>query len=351
MESAARLFPTVERWGGVKAFVARPVGRTVLIAVSILALTGCFIYLGTLLAIASLLLFSLAVPIYLGWKRPRQLAVAGLVVLLIAAPLASVLATEQFRTPAPAAASSAQAPDGYGGSVLQNAEVRPYTGAAGGVYQFSVDLHPNFAPPNSSGLLWLVVYVSTCPGALSPASSLCPSGFSFYSQNRTFPNGTTTAQTVILNVTLPDAGIWWWNMATAVRNSQSGNVSWIWVESNSGYNAIEGPVSGDFASTLGIVIPSVYVTMFFYPGLIFFVAILAYALFKSREARRKREEAGPVPPLGGGAGGAAAPGASSGRVETKCANCGAVIFSGETSCWKCGVAVGGASSGTPLPPK
>ncbi|MGI0132692.1 MAG: hypothetical protein ACREDK_06345 [Thermoplasmata archaeon] len=337
----------MQRGGGVKAFAATPVGRAVLVAISILALTGCFVYLGTLLAIAALLLFSLAIPIYLGWKRPRQLAVAGLVVLLIASPIASVIATEQFRTPAPASSSSNQAPDGYGGAVLENARVTPYTGAGGAIYHFSVDLHPNFAPPNTHGLLWVVVYVSTCPGALTPTSSLCPSGFSFAEQNRTFANGTTLAQTVDLNVTLNGTGIWWWNMATAVQNATTGAVSWIWVQATGGYNAIEGPVSGDFTSTLSIVIPSVYVTMFFYPGLIFFAAILAYAFFKSREARRKREESGPPATLGptsGPRGGPAAPAAPPGQPETKCSNCGAVIFSGETTCWKCGVAMGKGSS-------
>lgn len=357
MESAARVLPTVQRLGGVKAFAGTPVGRAVFVAIAILVLTGCFVYLGTLLAIAAFLLFSLAIPIYLGWKRPRQLAVAGLVVLLIASPLASVLATEQFRTPAPGAASSSQAPDGYGGSVLQNARVVPYTGAAGAIYQFSVDLHPNFAPPNTRGLLWVAVYVSTCPGALSPSSSLCPQPFSFASANVTFANGTTTARTVLLNVTLNGTGIWWWNMATAVRNSTSGNVSWIWVVASGGYNAIQGPVSGDFASTLAIVIPSVYVTMFFYPGLVFFAALLLYALFKSREARRKREESGPpAPPLGPGTGGTAStpPAPRSGGTtqgETKCANCGAVIFAGETTCWKCGVAVGASPPTQKLPLK
>src|ERR1700686_1046044 len=165
MERPARVSPSVQRLGGVKAFVATPLGRAVLIAIAIVTLAGSFVYLGPLLAIATLLLFGLAIPIYAGWKRPRQLALAGLVILLVAAPLTTLLVTEQVRTPAPGPSSSNLPPFGYGGSVLQNAHVSPYTGAAGRSYQFSVDLHPNYAAPGTNGLVWVVVYISNCPGA------------------------------------------------------------------------------------------------------------------------------------------------------------------------------------------
>ena len=58
----------------------------------------------------------------------------------------------------------------------------------------------------------------------------------------------------------------------------------------------------------------------------------------------------PTLPSGGGAPTPPqAPAASASAQERNCPQCGAVLYAGETSCWKCGAKVGDASAGTPLP--
>jgi hypothetical protein len=258
---------------GVKSFATKPLGKAVLIAVAILTLLGSFIYLGELVAIAAILIFGLALPIYFGWKRPRTLALAGLVILLIAAPLASVGEATILRTPGPDISSASQLPYGKGGSVLQGAHVTPYTGPQGGLYTFTVVANPAYVPPNDTHLLYLVLFVSTCPGATGSSDPTCPSGYPFYSQNHTFASNVTIAQTVTFNQSLPGANIWWWQMGATVRNV-SGALVWIFLQGQSGFSGQQGPVSGNFLSTVGIVIPTVFLAMFFYPGIVFFFALL-----------------------------------------------------------------------------
>ncbi|HEV2230664.1 MAG TPA: hypothetical protein VGS18_00550, partial [Thermoplasmata archaeon] len=72
---------------------------------TLLALIGSMLYAGIYIAVLALLVFGLGLPIYAGWKRPRQLALAGLAVLLITAPVFSVLYADELRQPSPLASS------------------------------------------------------------------------------------------------------------------------------------------------------------------------------------------------------------------------------------------------------
>jgi hypothetical protein len=91
----------VQQSGGLRGFVQRPLGRTALLAFAILVTFATYVYLSTLLAIPVLLLVGLAVPIWFGLKQLRTLALFGLVILLLVAPLATVVITEDVRTPLP----------------------------------------------------------------------------------------------------------------------------------------------------------------------------------------------------------------------------------------------------------
>ncbi|MGA8537407.1 MAG: hypothetical protein WB789_08455 [Thermoplasmata archaeon] len=95
----------MQQLGGLRGFVQRPVGRTALLAFAILVTFATYVYLSTLLAIPVILLVGLAVPIWLGIKRLRTLAMFGLVILLLVAPLATVLITQDVRTPIPPVSS------------------------------------------------------------------------------------------------------------------------------------------------------------------------------------------------------------------------------------------------------
>ncbi|HTP56312.1 MAG TPA: hypothetical protein VML53_06610, partial [Thermoplasmata archaeon] len=70
----------------LRSFVQTPLGRTLLLAFTILVVFGAF-YLSVLFAIPAILIVGLWLPIYLGQKRPRYLALSGVVVLLLMAPL------------------------------------------------------------------------------------------------------------------------------------------------------------------------------------------------------------------------------------------------------------------------
>jgi hypothetical protein len=346
-------------WGGIKRFIGTTPGRITLVALAVLTVAGSFLYLGVFLSIPTFLLFGLALPIYTGWKRPRTLALAGLVVLLVSAPLASLVEAQALRSPSPAASSDNFLPVGSGGSVLQNARVSPFTGPGGGNYTFTVTVNPKYIP-TAFGILWFAsLYVSTCPGATGNSSPYCNPGYAFVYRNITFPANTTTPQAVTFSAVLHGSNIWWWQMSATARNLTTGVVHWIFLDPGNSYNAVQGPVSGDFLSTFEIVLPNLFVEMLFYLGSVFFFALLVYVFFKSREKRRKAEaEAmmpGPTSGPGTPAAGAPSPEAGGGAPKVKvderaCPKCGAVVYPGETTCWKCGAALNAVGAG-PLPSK
>jgi len=340
----------VQGWVGVKAFFATPWGRATLIVGGILALVAAFFYLTVLGAIPTLLLFGLAAPILLGQKRIRDLAIGGLVILLVAAPLASAVYTNQIRMPSSPADSPAVLPFGNGGSVLQNAQVNPFTGPADSPFRFTASVYPQYVPKGLGSPLWINLFVSTCPGATSNGSKACGAGtYPFFLGNQTLPANASTVQSIAFNETLPGNNIWWWQMAAVERNlTAPHNLTYIFLDPGNGYGTVQGPVTGDFLGTLGVVLPAIYLSIFIYVGVVFYIALLVYWFFKSREARRKQLElvrkdqfsgaaltsrASEMPPEKG-----ATPAAPR-REERSCPNCNAVVYENEPTCWKCGASL------------
>jgi hypothetical protein len=286
----------VQQSGGVKAFFGRPIGKGVLVVVALLTLVGSFLYLGPLLAVPTFLLFALALPIYMGWKRIRDLAIVGLVVLLIAAPIASALDAQQIRLTAPPATSDTTLPYGNGSAVITDAQVTPFLGAVGGVYDFSLWLTPSALPANSSGLLWAALYISTCPGATGNSSPYCNAGYPFLEVNHTaLPNGSAPFLEQF-NVTLNDGPqIWWWQASTGYEaNHSASDVVSIFLDVPT-YGSQEGPVTGPFFSTFELVLVPIFEALLLYTGTVFFFALLVYMYFRTRRQRRGAQ-GGPVDP-------------------------------------------------------
>ncbi len=323
--------------GGWKEFGTRPVGRAVLMAAAILTLVGSLFYLGPYVSIAVLLLFGAAVPIYLGWKRPRQLAIAAFAVLLISAPLFSVIYADELRVATPAASSNPALPFGNGNPALQNARVTPFDGPQGANYSFTVAVHPEDLPLGMQAR-FLELFISDCPGATGNRSPNCPSGYTYFVLNHTFAPNLTAPTTVTFGHILPGADVWWWNLALAISNTSAPKTyTWVWLYTGGGYNGVQGPVSGDFLSTTELILPAAYEVILIYPGLVFYIGLLIYVLLKNREAARKVPTGGTLPPPAPGSPAATAVSTpSSAPAERTCPNCGAVVYPNETSCWKCG---------------
>ena len=92
---------------GFRGFVQRPVGRAVWLALTVGIVLGSFVSPGgALLAIPAFLIFGMGIPIFLGIKRARYIALSGLVVILLVAPLAGVVITSELLSPTGAAASA-----------------------------------------------------------------------------------------------------------------------------------------------------------------------------------------------------------------------------------------------------
>lgn len=353
----------MDRPTGIRTLGQKGWGRALLMGAGILATVGSLYYLqSVLIAIAAMLLFGLAVPIYLGWVGLRQLGLAGLVVLLIGAGLYGVLIAQELRTPAPTASSNPATPYGNGGSVLQGASVSPYTGASGGSYQFTVTLMPQFIPRNQTAI-YLLLFVSDCPGATGNRSPDCGSGYPFFEQNRSFTSNPTAPETIVFNQTLSGTDIWWWTMELATRGPNStvqhpGNLTYDALYVNGSYAGVEGPVTGSFEGTVELILPAAYELYFLYLGLTFGVGWLVYAVLKNREAaRRGLRGVGEPPPSGATApapsvppleGAAVRQPAPAPKGERSCPNCQAIVYPNETTCWKCGSTLPAASA--PWPP-
>ena len=350
---------------GFRRFVQGPLGRILLIALSVAVVFAAYAYGSVLLAIPTILVFSLAVPIWLGLKRPRYLAVAGLVVILAVAPLATVVVTQEIRTPISGVSSLADIPGTNGTALLQNASVTPYTGTTSTNFTWTVTVVPTAIPQgNTSGLvLELHLYISTCPGATSAtvSPSWCSAGYTFYDLNSSvFPAHLgKNATTVTFHFAIGRDGIWDWQMGVYTQNNTTGQPFYQNLAGDPVYNGLEGPVVGDFGATYAELLPTIYLDDLLYLGLPFFLVLLLYMLFKNRERRRKdaaRRAAGPLPPGGGAPEGTTAlPSTlSKGRPdsgtappavpERTCPNCNAVVYENEASCWKCGTSLGDAGS-------
>jgi len=268
-------------------------------------------------------------------------------------------------------------PSGGGTAVLQNAAVSPFHGDAATEFTWTVTVDPAYFSSMNSSPLWVEVYVSTCPGAITNGSTLCAAGYPFLVLTHFFCTDPTTLATceatvptltapvtVAFNYTVGEDGIWDWQMGLAVENLASHGPAYTYLVGEPGYyNGLEGPVVGSFATVFELTLPSFYLEDFLFLGLPFYAVLLLYVFFKSRERRRedaRRRNAGPIPPSSGAEAGAAPAAAGSPPLATEaqgkappgpavgeqaCPNCGAVVYPSELKCWKCGAALSAPKPG------
>lgn len=314
-------------------------GRAVLLAIAI-AFTGLALgYAGLLIAIGAMLLLGLLLPIYSGWKRPRHLALVGLVLILLVSPVAAAVSTEMYRTPSPVVSSVNTAPSGHDNATLQNATVNPFLGGGSTNFSFVVDVFPQYHPPNVTNLR-VFLFVSSCPDATGNQTPPgCSAGFPYFSQIQHVNHSAVGPIHLEFHQKLPTPDVWWWTMYANFTLS-NGSALYAFVETPAGYATVQGPVTGSWFDTFGIIIVQLYLLVALYLGIPFYVGLLAYTWFKSREARRKALKAGPLDTESSSPGPAkgAAPSttASTAPVELRCPNCQAVVYPSETKCWKCG---------------
>ena len=350
--------------GAFRRFVQSPVGRALIPLIAILVVFATYVYVSTLLAIPAILVFGLALPIWGGLKRPRYLALTGLAIILIVAPLSTVAITQEIRTPvgfvSSASTPSINATNGTG-PVLLNAQVTPYTGGSSTVFNWTVTVQPQYVP-GPGGLLGLSLFISTCPGAIVDNSSLCSPGYPFFNVTQNFTGADqTTSHAVSFNFQIGGVGIWEWQMGAFYRNATAGNQSYIYLVGDPTFDGIEGPVVGTWVDTFSELLPTVYLNGLLLLALPFYIVLLLYVYFKRRESRKQetaRRAAGPTPtdapptsgPPGPGAPPAAAPVAvTPSAAEKTCPNCKAVVYANEAVCWKCGASLSSGSNSTPLP--
>jgi hypothetical protein len=360
MERPAR-WRSVQSPARLKELAQTRVGKLLLGALALAALVLSFSFLGPYLAIPVFLLFGLGVPILLGWKAPRQLAVLGLAALLLSAPLINYELTGLATTPSPVANSATDHGNSSNGApVLANATASPFRGPSGSVFTFTVQLYPNRLPSHLlPDQLWL--YVSTCPGATGNSSPFCGSGYAFYPVNQSVAALNVSPSLVAFHLKLPGPNIWWWQMGLLAQsttfntatNKSNTTYQWLFLSVPNAYGAVQGPITGTWTTTFDLLLPQTVLEVLFYPGTVFFLALLFYVFLKGREARRKAQRdasaTGTIPPTTG------APPASTGtglaapapepspdaarRAETSCPKCGAVVYPNEAACWKCGAAL------------
>jgi hypothetical protein len=347
----------LQQVGGLRGFVQRAVGRSVLLALAILVTFATYVYLSTLLAIPVLLLVGLAVPIWLGIKRIRTLALFGLIILLLVAPIATVVITQDVRTPVPPTNSPVL--PGTNGSLMQNASVSPYLGSTSTNFTWTVTVNPAYTPKGNSTPEWIYLYLSTCPGATAPTDINCNAGYPFWAINYTLPSPFTHPVNVTWRFQFPSDSIWAWQMGLFMANlsapaNSSSSLTFVLLTGDPVYNGIEGPVTGDFGSTYTLLVLTVYLNDLIYLGIPYYVVLLVYAFISRRRQARAdalQRAAGPTsmepgaPPLGSRPStdspstAANRPPAAPRRPEMNCPQCGAVVYPNETKCWKCGAAI------------
>lgn len=349
---------------GFRGFVQRPAGKALWLALVLVVVAFGWAYASILLAIPAFLILGLALPIYWGIKRPRFLAIAGVVVILLVAPVVGALVTQEILQPTPASLSSPSAPDGHLGSVLQNAYVTPFQGTTSTNFTWSVTVHPAYFGNASLTPVALHLYLSTCPGAISNRSLNCyGSSYLFKELNLTVPGNLSKTKnyTYTFHWTLGVLGIWDWQMSLELNNSSNvSNPAFVYLVGDPTYNGIEGPVVGSFTDVFESFLPQLYLYSALLLGLPFYFVLLLWMFLKQRERRRKEERtraAGPIPPTSGATSATPAP-ASPGPPlspkdagpppgEAACPNCGAVVYPGEGKCWKCGASLAAGSTSKP----
>ncbi len=365
--------------GGIRRFLSTPLGLVVLVALALGLVFLTYVYVSVIIAIPALLLFGLAVPIWCGVKRPRFLALLGLVVVVAVAPIATIVFTQEIMSPVPLASSGAGSPYSHGLPVMVNAGVHPFNGGTATNFTWQVTINPANVSIGNTTPVWLNLYISTCPGATGNNSPYCSAPYSLIILNYTNASGghslpnTTSPYTVSFHYRIGTTGIWDWQMGIFTKNTTTGKPYFQLLVGDPTYNGIEGPVIGGFYVVYAELISTVFFQDLLFLGAPFFFSLLIYMLFKNRERRRKEAQQramGPVSSTGESSGGApsapdakgaplpssqpppgtssAPPSTASAAEELNCPKCNAVVYTGETTCWKCGAALP-STTGTKSP--
>jgi len=357
--------------GRFRRFLPTTWGKVTLIVLAVLVVFASSAYVSVVVAIPAMLLFALALPIWAGLKRPRFLALVGLVVVLAAAPIATVVFTQDILTPVGAAASSADLSVSNGSPIMQNATVSPFTGTPSTNFTWTVTIFPQNVAQNNSTPVWLDLYISTCPGATGNGSLSCTQPYPLTILNNTLNPNATSAYVETFHYQIGSNGVWEWQMGLWTLNRTTHKPFFQLLVGDPTYNGIEGPVIGGFATIYGELILSVYFQDFVFLGAPFYFVLLIYMLFKNRERRKKdaqqralgpitAEESAQPPPLSTKgsplpsskpASGSSPPPPDSAAAaqELNCPKCNAVVYAGEATCWKCGSPLtgGNVASGQP----
>lgn len=351
-----------ELQGRIRRFLQSPVGRILLILLAVLVVFATYVYVQVIVAIPALLLFGLALPIWVGLKRPRFLALAGLVIVLTVAPISTLVITQEIQTPVGLASSATGLANTTGNPLMQDAGVHPYTGTASTNFTWTVKITPQNNSPGYWPPVWLNLYISTCPGATGNNSPFCTQPYPFMTFNQTLPNQ-TAPYTETFHYKIGTNGIWDWQMGIYSKNKVTGKLFFQLLAGDPSYNGIEGPAVGGFWVIYSELILTVYFQDFLFLGAPFYFVLLVYMLFKNREKRRKETQdraptpiaqgdstasappsskASPLPSSQGPPGSADSPAPPAGAPELNCPKCNAVVYAGEKSCWKCGAPLSGS---------
>ncbi len=258
---------------------------------------------------------------------------------------------------------------GTSGAIMQNASVTPYVGSASTNFTWNVTIFPAEVPGANSSPLWLNLYISTCPGATSPTNDPnCNAGYPFWLLNYTFQGNLSGATTISFHFTPGSDSIWTWQMGLFLRNysaapGSNASFTYLLLQGDPVYNGLEGPVTGDFATTYSQLVLTVYLNDLIYLGIPYFVVLLVYSYITRRKATRAdmvKRAAGATPTDAPGGSGPPAPRtdapeaqlkrppAAPRRPEMNCPNCGAVVYANETTCWKCSTPISNVSTDAPL---
>jgi hypothetical protein len=327
--------PVVSLKDRIRNFARTRLGYGVFLTVIILILAGLVVLTGddAFLMAVSLVIFALALPIYLGWnRRLRTLAVVAAVILLLVPPVAAAPETGQLLVPSPAVSSA----DG----VLQNGTVNPFSGpGVQGRYNFTVEVYPTRAPDNGT-VTNVTLYVTNCPFDNFTQHNNCHYNPDYFLQTRINLSASQRRMpevTLSYDVPLPSGEILDYILeADYVYNvTSNGTVrtytgtSCAGLSSNGTCGWMEGPVTATFAQTYGLVLLGFYES-FLFLAIIVYVALGLYSYLKLRERRRLAAAAR-------NADGTSTPPLPSGQVaERTCPSCGAVVKPDEDFCWKCG---------------
>ena len=351
--------------GRFRRFLKTRLGQVFLIVLAALVVLATYSLVLAVVAIPAFLLFGLAVPIWSGQKRPGFLAVLGLVVVLVVAPTATILFTQEVRTPVSSADSLTGPGYSNGTAVLQNATVSPYLGSTGTNFTWTVTVFPRNVPADNSTPVELDLFISTCPGATGNNSPNCQQPYPFtLLTNTSLPPNATAPYNVTFHYQIGSNGIYDWQMGIYTKNRTTGVPYFQLLQGDPTYNGIQGPIIGTFTTTYSELVATVYFQDLLFLGAPFYFVLLIYMLFKNRERRRKEAQQramGPVPPsapAGGGPQGPSGaplpsskgppgtpPAVSAPVQELNCPKCNAVVYAGEKSCWKCGAILAPSATG------